>query len=151
LTGIEPGLLHAARAAIDSPGISVVASALRCKALGAHAMHDPTEGGLSAGLHELAESSGLAIEDLCPNAVDWFAPGITLCAAVGADPWGTLASGSLLAAFGPEDLEEALRVLCEEGNAPRVIATLAPGRGVSLVDGSRLPRYERDELSRVLG
>jgi hydrogenase maturation factor len=151
LAGITPETLNAARAAIDSPGISVVDAALRCKALGARAMHDPTEGGLSAGLHEMAEASGLAIRDLRAAQVDWFEPGVALCRAVGADPWGTLASGSLLSAFAPGDLDDALDALKAEGHSPRVLATFSSGEGVTFDDATPLPRYERDELSRVLG
>jgi hydrogenase expression/formation protein HypE len=61
-------------------------------------MHDPTEGGIAAGPHELASASGVGlVVDRRP--VLWFYPGTAVCDALGADPWATLASGSLLAAF----------------------------------------------------
>ena len=81
----------------------------------------------------------------------WFEPGTVLCRALGADPWGTLASGTLLAAFSTLDAELASRALLAEGYSVRAIATAREGSGVVSPDGEELERYERDELSRVLG
>jgi hydrogenase expression/formation protein HypE len=146
---IAPDLWHAALSALETPGILVVEAALRATALGAHALHDPTEGGLSAGLHELAEASDLALR-LDENAVLWFAPGEALCRSLGADPWGALASGALLAAFPAERAVEACRTLAAEGFPAAIIARAEPGKGVLMSDGQGLPRYERDEVLRVL-
>ncbi len=148
LAGLSDELAEAARHALDDPGISVVEAALRSAALGASALHDPTEGGLSAGIYELAEASGQAIE-LDSDAILWFEAGTALCDALGADRWGTLASGCLLATF-PVDLAEAAQTeLVAAGNLVAQIGRVRSGRGVSL-DGAPLPRHERDELSRVL-
>jgi hypothetical protein len=86
---VPPDLLELARQAIRDPGICIVEPALLAADLGARALHDPTEGGLSAGLHELAEASGLALL-IDREAVLWFAPGRAVCTALGADPWGVL-------------------------------------------------------------
>jgi hydrogenase expression/formation protein HypE len=149
LVGVPPDLLERARGALSQPGISVVEPALRAAALGASALHDPTEGGLSAGLHELAEASGLRLS-IDPEAVLWFEPGRAMSAAAGADPWGVLASGALLAAFAPDRAEEARRTLAAEGYGVAAIGRAGAGEGVCTVDGRPLPRYDRDELSRVL-
>ena len=139
-----------ARRALDDPGISVVEPALQAFELGATAMHDPTEGGLSAGLWELARASGLALE-VDEQAVLWFEPGAALCRAVGADPWGTLASGALLAAFPPERAELAFASLASGGRGVARLATAGPGDEVRLLGHDHpLHRYERDELSRAL-
>lgn len=149
LEGVAPNVLAQARGALETPGISVVDAALRAAALGATALHDPTEGGLSAGLYELAEASGLALR-VDPDAALWFAPGKALCKALGLDPWGVLASGALLAAF-PEDLaDEAKRTLVAEGYATAILARAEPGEGVHRSDGGTFRRYEQDEVSRLL-
>lgn len=147
---LPPDLLRRARQAIREPGIAVVEPALLATDLGAHALHDPTEGGLSAGLHELAEAAGLALL-IDPEAVLWFAPGWSVCAALGADPWGVLASGTLLAAFPEERIEDAQAALAAEGHASARLGRAEVGAGVRMTDGSRLPRYEQDEVSRILG
>ncbi|HVX63856.1 MAG TPA: AIR synthase family protein, partial [Pirellulales bacterium] len=57
--------LEHCRQLLHEPGISVVREArLALEVGGVHALHDPTEGGLAAGLRELAEASqaGLIVE-----------------------------------------------------------------------------------------
>jgi hydrogenase maturation factor len=149
-SGVDESLLERARAGLRDPGISVVEPALCAAKLGATALHDPTEGGLATALHEVAEASALAIVDLDPDAVLWFEPGVSLCRAVGADPWGTLASGALIAGFREKDATAAVRALRDEGFEVAVLARAAAGSGVTQRDGSPLPRFDRDELSRVL-
>ncbi len=146
---VAPELWQAALGALEAPGILVVEAALRATALGAHALHDPTEGGLSAGLHEMAEAAGVALE-LDGDAVLWFEPGTALCKALDADPWGALASGALLAAFPAESAEDACKTLAVEGFPTAIIARAVSGVSVRFSDGSDLPRYERDEVLRVL-
>jgi len=149
LGGVAPGVLAQARRALETPGISVVDPALRAAALGATALHDPTEGGLSAGLYEMAEASNLALR-VDPGAALWFAPGKTICEALAADPWGVLASGALLAAFPADLADQARGILAAEGYATAVLARAEPGTGVSTSDGGTFRRYEQDEVSRLL-
>lgn len=149
LGDLDPQLVARAREALDLPGISVVDAALVAAAHGATALHDPTEGGLAAGLVELAGASGVALE-VEAAAVLWFEPGIAVCRALGADPWGTLASGALLAAFPADRAEPACTALERTGSPARIIARATRGAGVRLDDGSRLEAPERDEVARIL-
>ena len=148
LATVSDDTLGAARSALEAPGISVVEPALAATRAGAAALHDPTEGGLSAGLHEMADASGVAL-NLEPDRIAWFDPGVALCAAAGLDPWGTLASGTLLAGFAPDRLDRALRELALAGHDATVIGRAEAGSGVAFADGDPLPRHERDELSRL--
>jgi len=148
LAAVSDRTLKAARAALETPGISVVEPALAAARAGAAALHDPTEGGLSAGLHEMADASGVAIV-LDRERVAWFDAGVALCAAAGLDPWGTLASGTLLAGFAPDLLDGALRDLARSGHDAAVIGRADAGSGVGFADGTPLSRHERDELSRL--
>jgi len=147
LGGLDAGLRAAAARALDDPGIAVIEPALCAAAHGAVAMHDPTEGGLSAGLHEMAEASGCALV-VDGEAVLWFAPGVAAARVVGANPWGVLASGTLLAGFRPGDVAAARAALAGFAVAP--IAVAEPGAGVRLRGGGALARYDRDEVARVL-
>ena len=149
LTGLAPDQLAAAAAAIRAPGISVVGPALKAADLGASALHDPTEGGLSAGLHELAEASGLALV-LEEAAVNWFAPGLAVAEALGADPWGVLASGVLLAAVPEAKAAATCDALAAAGHEVAVIGRAEAGSGVRFADGRPLHRHEQDEVARVL-
>lgn len=148
LGGLDSAVLTAARAAFDRPGISVVESALLAARLGAIALHDPTEGGLAAGLHELAHASGVHIR-IDRRAVLWFEPGVEVCRTLGADPWATLASGTLLAAFPAGLFEAALQALTEHGHSAAAIGRAESGSGVSDGDGRSIPWPDRDEVDRV--
>jgi hydrogenase expression/formation protein HypE len=139
----------AASAAAAIPGISVVEAALLAVDLGATALHDPTEGGLAAGLADIADASGVRLE-VEEEAVLWFEPGRAVCRALGADPWGTLASGTLLAVFEADACDEAVAVLCAQGHRARAIGRAVEGRGVFGLGGRPIPRTERDEVARLL-
>jgi hydrogenase maturation factor len=149
LRALPANLLREARVAIDDPGISVVEPALEAARLGAHALHDPTEGGLATGLHELAEASEVALV-VDEAGVVWFEPGLAVCQALRADPWGVLASGTLLAAFGPDVAEMVERKLRARGFQVGRIARAEGGSGVGTRDGRPLPRFDSDEVARVL-
>jgi len=150
LDAVDPELLTLARQAVAQPGISVVDAALLAAEAGATALHDPTEGGLSAGLHELADASGIQIR-VDESAVLWFEPGRAVCGALGADPWGALASGALLAAFPPDRATGACRTLEDRGIPARVVGEAVSGSGVLRTDLSPLPIFAHDEVARVLG
>lgn len=149
LRGLDPALLAAARGALDDPGISVVEPALLALSLGARALHDPTEGGLAGGLHEMAAAGEVRIR-VDRDAVLWFEPGLAACRALGADPWSTLASGTLLAGFPAEAADEAAAALEREGHAAAAIAVVEEGAGVVDTDGGPLAWAERDEVARLL-
>ena len=146
---VDAATLAQAAGALRDPGISVVDAALRAAALGATAMHDPTEGGLSAGLHEMAEAAGVGLT-VSADAVLWYAPGCALSRALGLDPWGLLASGALLAAFAGEDAGAARATLAAEGFAVAALAVARTERGVLFDDGRPVPRFARDEAIRAL-
>lgn len=134
---------------LHEPGISVVQDAhIAVEAGRVHAMHDPTEGGLATGLWEMAEASGTRfVAD--PSAALLEAAG-KICAAVGVDPLGAIASGALLLAVHPEDADAVTTALAAEGIAAHAIGRVEAGDvGVLTMDGQPLPRPERDEIARL--
>lgn len=137
------------------PGISVVKdAALALRAGGVHAMHDPTEGGLSAALYELAEAArvGLLVEEA---AIPVLPEAARLCADFGINPLGAIASGALLICAMPAR-EPAIRGALARAGIPLVrIGRVVPrAQGLCLVNGQgrriSLPRFATDELARVL-
>jgi hydrogenase maturation factor len=101
------------------------------------------------GLYELAEASGLALR-IDTDAVLWFDAGLEVCRGVGADPWGTLASGTALATFAPEEAASALAALQETGRPCARIGRAEAGSGVRAETGEPVRQFERDEVARVL-
>jgi len=136
--------------------VSVVREALALAEEGlAHAMHDPTEGGILGGVSEMAYASGVKVrlyEDRIPVAGETR----ILAEALGVDPLRLISSGSLLAAV-PEGLvKRAIEVLRSLGVEASVIGeALGPALepGVELVrhDGSvvEVPRHVPDEIYRL--
>ncbi len=145
---VAAATLAEAEGALTDPGISVVDAALRATTLGASAMHDPTEGGLSAGLYEMAETADVGLV-VSADAVLWYEPGRIMAEALGIDPWGLLASGALLAAFPADSAEEALASLRAEGFSCSPVARAVVGSGVSFEGGGQVPRFARDEVIRI--
>lgn len=139
---------------LDLPGISVSREAGTALAtIPVHALHDPTEGGIAMGAREIAEASNLAIE-LDRNAIPVLEETRAVAEALGLDPLGMLASGSLLLACDPGDAERLLANWRKHGAEPAIV-----GRFVEqslghtlLVDGERqpLPEFHLDEVSRAL-
>ena len=148
LGGVDSATLLAAAAAIYDPGISVVEAALAAAELGATALHDPTEGGLAAGLHELAARAEVAVI-VDRERILWYSPGVAVCTALGADPWATLASGALIATFPADHANRAVAELTARGHTAAVIGVAAKGRGVRDHDGVAVPNPPRDEVAKL--
>ena len=82
--------------------------------------------------------------------IAWFPPGLDVCRAAGADPWATLASGALLAAFPEQVAADAVRRMNARGHAAAVIGRAEPGEGVRDTAGTPIPWPDRDEVARLL-
>jgi hydrogenase expression/formation protein HypE len=135
------------------PGISVVKdAAIATAAGGVHAMHDPTEGGVATGLHELAEASQVGLE-IWADQLPYLPETIKLCRHFGLDPLGVIASGALLIAADPAFTPQILAGLSQAGISARVIGRTLPAEaGRWLVKGAEsrpLPRFTRDEITRL--
>ena len=150
--GLPARIVEAARALLFEPGISVVPDAQIARKSGAvHAMHDPTEGGLSGGLYELAAASGLGLE-LDRDSIPILPECRSICETLELDPFGLIASGSLLAAVAPEDAREVVDALQSEGIAAAVIGSATNSHDRVTLTGSTspidFPIFPRDELAR---
>lgn len=152
--GFAPHWLDECAQMLHSPGICVLpeSRAILSAAL-PHAMHDPTEGGLATALWEMAAAAGVGIE-LFRDAVPICDHTAVLCRHFGLDPMGVLASGSLLVALAESEAHAAIRS-CRDQGIPcvRIGRATHPSAGVVTVsDGvaSPLPRFDQDELTRIL-
>ncbi|MBN1640808.1 MAG: AIR synthase family protein [Anaerolineae bacterium] len=149
-----PGeLLDRCRRFLRDPGISVVREArLATQVAAVHAMHDPTEGGLATGLWELASASQVGLE-VDEASIPVFEETQALCAALGLDPLGVIASGALLIAVSPAEAGAVCDALHADGIAATAIArAVPPERGLVLRGrgGTRpLPRFDQDEIARL--
>ena len=110
-------------------------------------------GGLATGLLEMANAAkvGLYIE---AERVPVLPECRIFCGALGLDPLGLIASGSLLATVSPEEVGSLSQALAREGIVAQEIGRVTPqeeGLRLKTRDGVReLPMFERDELARFL-
>lgn len=157
-----PGRLvpHLTQAEIDQaadflhhPGIGVLQDARIALAAGqVTAMHDPTEGGLSAALWEMAQACGQDIR-FDPTAVTIPALSARICQIFGLNPFATIASGALLLTVRPQDADSVLSALRANAIAASRIGEVVAGDGkvYTCAAGQRAlwPYPERDEIGKV--
>ena len=150
--GVEQDVIDRSAGYLFDPGISVVAAARAAmESGGVTAMHDPTEGGLATALWEVAEACGHGLE-VDSSAVTVLDETAAVCRALDIDPWGLIASGSLLIMVDPEAELKLLKRLTDGGFGPAVIGRVSAGQGVTSQDGSKvapLRTFARDEIARI--
>ena len=146
---IEESILRKAEGFFNS--ISVVKEALLAFETGhVTAMHDPTEGGVAGGIHELAHASGLGFrvyEERMPIAQETS----KICEFFQIDPLQLIASGSLLIAAEEGSGQEIVRVLKKNQIIANIIGELLPSQKKKVIirkDGSveGLDKPESDHL-----
>jgi hydrogenase expression/formation protein HypE len=120
---------------------------------GVRAMHDITEGGLATALRELAVACGHGIV-VHRERVPLLPETSRLCALLGADPLGLIASGSLLVCCHPDETDALLGALAREHIAAAVIGEVSEeDAGVSALERglpAPWPEFAADEAARLL-
>jgi hydrogenase maturation factor len=137
---------------LERPGISIIAEGRALAELGLTSGHDPTEGGIAMGVHEIARRSGcgaLLAADRIPVREETR----RLCARFGLDPLGLLASGAFLFTAPPDVAAEACRRLAAALIPAALIGEmLGPGDPVVLERGGRrepLAYSVQDEIVKL--
>jgi hydrogenase maturation factor len=145
-------VLRSARGLRQRPGISVVPEAVIAARHRASAMHDPTEGGVRAGLHEIAFASGVRL-DVDLDRIPVLPETAALCRHYGIDPLGLIGSGALLVTVPASGAPGLLRAWARTGITGRAIGSVESGRGVRAVRQGRrasFPWVARDEIITAL-
>src|SRR2546425_12807236 len=147
-------LLRRARRLLFNPGISVVRDArLAAASGGVRAMHDPTEGGLLAGLYELARAgrAGLRIQK---ENVPVLKETLAFSGVLGFDPLALIASGALLVVAGPAPPPPPPATFSRPQNPAAIIGEVCREReGIEIIEQGRarpLRPPARDEIARLL-
>jgi hydrogenase expression/formation protein HypE len=137
---------------LERPGISIIAEGNALAGLALTSGHDPTEGGIAMGVHEIARRSGcgaLLRADRIPIREETR----VLCARFGLDPLGLLASGVFLFTAPRAVAEEACRRLETAGIPAALIGEmLEKGDPVWMERGGRresLAYSVQDEIIKL--
>jgi len=144
---VDSALLARARACIDK--ISVVPEGLTASQAGATAMHDVTEGGVLAGVWELAEASRCGVE-LWADRVPILPETAAVCTALALNPLALIGSGAMLIATARA--QETMGALATAGIPAAEIGVLTDGERTLVQPLGRAPLVPpaRDELWRAL-
>ena len=149
----KPGTIRRLCSFIRNPGISVLKEAALAASLsGIHAMHDPTEGGLSTGLYEISKASNVGLE-IDEGEILFLPECLKLCKEFGLNPLGLIASGCLIIITSPETTEPLKKLLTNSRIACSVIGKVVRTPGVRLVrksKRSKFPRFKRDEITKCI-
>ena len=116
---LDGSLLNSAMSFYDM--ISVVEDAVLAYSFGGvTAMHDPTEGGVAGGIHELADAAGLGVK-IYKNKIHVRPETMEICRFFKIDPLQLISSGALLISANPESAEEIVSELSKHGVKAAVI------------------------------
>jgi hydrogenase maturation factor len=140
---------------LHEPGISVLRDALIAMQAGhIHAMHDPTEGGVATALNEMALAAQVdLLIDL--RAVPIYPETQALCEYFGLDPWGVIASGSLLLAVEAAEADRVVEALHRNQIEATMIGRVVDrnDRPIVLAEAGDhhepLRAFERDEIAKL--
>ncbi|WP_456422699.1 AIR synthase family protein [Thermococcus sp.] len=118
----------------------------------ANAMHDPTEGGILNGLHEMADASGLGFR-VYADKIPLREETKILCSYLHLNPLALISSGVLLASVPRDSAKKTVEELLSQGITASVIGEfLAEDKRVIIKGNEEQPawRPESDELWKVL-
>lgn len=153
--GISAEEIQRGKNFLFDPGISVVKDALlAAETADITSMHDPTEGGLAAGLNEVALAAGASMV-VKRDAIPIYPEGKKFCGLFNIDPLMTISSGALLFTAGIRERERLETAFSHEGVPLTVIGRVeeASPERVYIEDqaGNRspLPYQERDEILKL--
>ncbi|MGQ3410938.1 AIR synthase family protein [Natrinema sp. LN54] len=114
----------------------------------ATAMHDPTEGGVAAGLLEVARASNVRLE-VDRDAVPIREETAALCDAAGVDPLRIFGSGALLATVPADAVDDCLAALEDAELEAAAIGTVSDregGESELVLDGESITDPIEDDL-----
>jgi hydrogenase maturation factor len=152
--GISMDLVERARGFLFDPGISIVKEAQTAfHAAKVHSMHDPTEGGLANGLHELSIAANVAIE-VNRDTIPLYEESLALCQAFHLNPLGVIASGALLITASPSEAEKISQKALADGipmtRIGGVTSQGSPSVTMRTAQGwEPVPYFERDEVLKI--
>ena len=136
--------------------ISVVKEALIAyKTGGVNAMHDPTEGGVVGGIHEMADASNLGVK-ISEGAIPVKPETAQICSYFQIDPLQLIGSGALIISAGTQSVEGIVKNLQSVGVQATVIGEFLENPGIRILtkengETKTLQRPISDHLWTALG
>jgi len=138
---LGPTILESAKGFYNQ--ISIVKDALTAyKTGGVHAMHDPTEGGILNGIHEMADAAGLGVR-VFEDKITIEPETAKICRFYEIDPLQLISSGALLIAADPKEANKIVDRLCQERIYADIIGEFNPNANKRLL-------MRKDDTAEIL-
>ncbi|MBC7319646.1 hydrogenase expression/formation protein [bacterium] len=150
--GYNISFLERCKNFLYDPGISIYREVNIGKALDIHAMHDPTEGGLSMGIYEIcmASNTGALIYE---SEIPIFEETLILSKEYGINPLGLITSGTLLIVLPRDSAEKLIELYRSNSINASIIGEIKPkdfGIKILSKDGLKdLIAKENDEIIKI--
>lgn len=150
--GYDISFLERCKNFLYDPGISVYREVSIGKGLDIHAMHDPTEGGVSMGIYEIcmASNTGALIYE---SEVPIFEETLILSKEYGIDPLGLITSGTLLIVLPKDSAEKLIGLYRSNGINASIIGEIKPRDfGIKILSQNGLKDLiakEDDEIIKI--
>jgi hydrogenase maturation factor len=117
------------------------------------AMHDPTEGGLLGGIHEICDASQVGFEiDL--NSIPFHDSTLAICDALSVNALELISSGCMVMTCTPEGSDDVISALQDRGIMATIIGKIVPNiserRGVAGNSSKEMPRPKSDAIWNAL-
>lgn len=135
--------------------ISIVKDALTAfQTGGVHAMHDPTEGGIIGGIHEIADASKVGVR-IIKNKIPIRAETSTICKYFQIDPLQLISSGALIISASPKYTNKIIEKLENKGIQAKVIGEFLkdPKQRITVLENGKkrvLMRPKADHLWKAI-
>ncbi|APX96755.1 AIR synthase family protein [Natronorubrum daqingense] len=139
---VEEGVVDSAATFLEEISVLPDSRAIRAWT---SAMHDPTEGGVAAGLLEVARASDVRLE-IDHEAVPIREETEQLCTAADVDPLRIFGSGALLATVPDAAVDDALEALAERGIDGAAIGTVRDGQPALEIGAETITEPVQDDL-----
>ncbi|MFX1607224.1 MAG: AIR synthase family protein [Promethearchaeota archaeon] len=120
--------------------ISVVAEGIAAFETGhVTAMHDPTEGGLAGGLHEICDASGVGFE-IYEDAIPIDDSTKAICSALEINPMGLISSGCMIVCCAKESATDVVNTIQSRGVSASIIGNIVkdPDHRILVTDSDGL-------------
>ncbi|MDD3726160.1 MAG: HAD-IA family hydrolase [Candidatus Ratteibacteria bacterium] len=146
--------LQKVKNAAISPGISIFKEAkILWENFNIKYMHDPTEGGISTALYEMAEANNIGLL-LYPEKMRFYPPAVKFCKIFGLNPLGLISSGCIVGIISKKEEKKLLDFCRRNRIKAEIIGCVVDAKtGVWYVENgikSEFPRFTRDEINRLL-
>jgi len=148
--GYDISFLERCKNFLYDPGISVYREVMLGKTVDIHAMHDPTEGGLSMGIYEVCKASNTGAL-IYESEIPIFEETLILSKEYGINPLSLITSGTLIIVLPREEAEKLLKIYEDNNVEAKIIGEIKPKDfGIKIHSKYRLKDLEAKEDDEII-